>query len=226
MTKNKNTPENTPKSSFWQRFSLMYLFFLILILLALFVVWKTFETPLPIIETKAPLVEVQKKVSEVSEVFEVAETSQHLVTLQLLQGVLEGWIPLSTFKTYLQNHPNGDAPHLLLELSTLSECPSYSELQSSLSASPGKSKSLWEHLKSLIHIKKINENGAPQTTSREDIEKAIDKKNLSEVLNVFEGLPAEEKEKLLPWKEKVEERFKVEMLYKNLLLKLAQGQQG
>lgn len=223
MTKNKNTPENTPKSSFWQRFSLMYLFFLILILLALFVLWRTFETPLPTIETKAPLVEVQKKVPETSE---VTETSQQLATLQLLQGALEGWIPLSTFKTYLQNHPSGDAPHLLLELSTLSECPSYGELQSSLSSYPGTSQSFWERLKSLIHIKKINENGAPQTTSRQDIEKAIDKKNLSEVLNVFEGLPAEEKEKLLPWKVKVEERFKVEMLYKNLLLKLAQGQQG
>ena len=223
MTNNKNTPENTPKSSFWQRFSLMYLFFLVLILLALFVLWKTFETPLPIIETKAPLVEVQKKVPETSE---VTETSQQLTTLQLLQGVLEGWIPLSTFKIYLQNHPSGDAPHLLLELSTLSECPSYSELQSSLSSYPGKSKSFWERLKSLIHIKKINENGAPPTTSRQDIKKATYKKNLSEVLNLFERLPTEEKEKLLPWKVKVEERFKVEMLYKNLLLKLAQGQHG
>ena len=223
MTKNKNTPKDTPKSSLWQRFSLMYVFFLILFLLALFVLWKIFETPVPIAATKTPQVEVQKKVPAVSE---VTETPQQLATLQLLQGVLEGWIPLSTFKTYLQNHHSGDAPNLLLELSTLSECPSYSELESSLSSYPGKSKSLWERLKSLIHIKKINENGAPPTTSRQDIKKAIYKKNLSEVLNLFERLPAEEKEKLLPWKVKVEERFKVEMLYKNLLLKLAQGQHG
>jgi hypothetical protein len=246
MTENKKTS----KRLFWQRFSQIlksskriWIYFLLLILLFLsnFILWKKYnqnktltfpqvkvkvensksENPEPLKEMTAAIEAVQKN---------TPEASQQLITIQLLEGVLEGWIPLSTFKTYLQKHPSGDTPYLLLELSTISNCPTYTELQSSLPSTLVKQKSLWERLKSrlksLIRIQRTGTEKASETSSPQKIEKAIDEKNISEVLTLFEKLPEDEKENFSSWIKKVQERLKVEMLYKNLLMKLAQGQNG
>jgi hypothetical protein len=242
MTENKKTS----KSLFWQRFSqtlkspkriLIYFLFFIIFILSGFVLWEKYrkdktlsppqvevkvensksENPEPLKETTAAIEVVQKN---------ALESSQKLITIQLLEAVLEGWIPLSTFKTYLQQRSDEDTPNLLLELSTLSNCPTYPELESSLPSASVKSKSLWERLKSLIRINKIDRGKTSETSSPKKIEKAIHEKNIPEVLNLFEKLPENEKEYFSSWIKKVQERLKVEMLYKNLLMKLAQGQNG
>lgn len=230
MTENKKTS----KSLFWQRFGqtlksskryLAYFFLFILLFLSIFILWNKYKED-EIINFQ----EVKAKVenSEPLEKMDTAITNppappQQLITIQLLEGVLEGWIPLSIFKTYLQKHSDEDTTNLLLELSTISNCPTYTELQSSLPSAPVKSKSLWERLKSLIRIKKIDKEKASETSSPQKIEKAIYEKNISEVLNLFEKLPADEKEYFSSWIKTAQERFKVEILYKNLLIKLAQG---
>ena len=239
MTENKKTS----KGLFWQRFSQtlksskkiwIYFIFFIIFFSSIFVLWKKHgkfkALTLPQVEVKVensksknpePLKEIPAAIEVVQK--NTQESSQKLITIQLLQGVLEGWIPLSTFKTYLQQHSDEDTPNLLLELSTISNCPTYTELQSSLPSVPVKSKSLWERLKSLIRIKKIDRGQASETSSPKEIEKAIYEKNIPVVLNLFEKLPANEKEYFSPWIKNVQERLKVEMLYKNLLMKLAQG---
>lgn len=243
MTENKKTS----KRLFWRRFSKtlksskriwIYFLFFIIFFSSIFVLWKKHgkfkALTLPQVEVKVensksknpePLKEIPAAIEVVQK--NTQESSQKLITIQLLQGVLEGWIPLSTFKTYLQQHSDEDTPSVLLELSTISNCPTYTELQSSLPSVPVKSISLWERLKSrlksLIHIKKIDRGNASETSSPKEIEKAIYEKNIPEVLNLFEKLPANEKEYFSPWIKNVQERLKVEMLYKNLLMKLAQG---
>ncbi|MBX9620618.1 MAG: hypothetical protein K2X28_01065 [Alphaproteobacteria bacterium] len=243
MMKNKNTFKNF----FWQRFSqtlksskrtLIYFLLFILFFLSIVVLWKkysknetlTFEKiKVEASKATATATEGGKKTIEVIQK-DTQKSSQQLITIQLLEGVLEGWIPLSTFKTYLQKHSDEESPNLLLELSTISNCPTYAELQSSLPSVPVKSRSLWERLKSrlksLIHVKKIGTKKTTEKSSSQKIEKAIYEKNISEVLNLFETLPADEKEHFSSWMKKVQERLKVEILYKNLLVKLAQGQNG
>lgn len=239
MTENKKTS----KGLFWQRFSQIlksskkiwiYFIFFIIFFSSIFVLWEKYKknraARLPQVEVKVenskpenpePLKEMTAAIEVVQK--NTQEFSQKLITIQLLGGVLEGWIPLSTFKTYLQRHSDEDTPNLLIELSTISNCPTYTELQSSLPSAPVKSKSLWERLKSLIRIKKIDRGQASETSSPKEIEKAIYEKNIPVVLNLFEKLPANEKEYFSPWIKNVQERLKVEMLYKNLLMKLAQG---
>lgn len=190
------------------------------------------EASVPNLEApQSPNPEASESSKERDETIEVAPKntqgySQQLITIQLLEGVLEGWIPLSTFKTYLQKRPHEYTLNLLLELSTISNCPTYAELQSSLPSIPVKSKSLWERLKSLIRVKKMGQEKALEKNSLRKIEKAIYERNMPEVLNLFEALPEDEKAHFSPWMEKVQERLKVEMLYKHLLVKLAQGQNG
>lgn len=244
----------TLKSS--KRFWIYFLLFIIFIL-SIFVLWekyrkdKTLKFPQvevkveslnskisksPNLEvSKSPNLEVSELPKEGTETIEVVPkntqgSSQQLITIQLLEGVLEGWIPLSTFKTYLQKRPHEYTLNLLLELSTISNCPTYAELQSSLPSIPVKSKSLWERLKSrlksLIRVKKIAQEKALEKNSLRKIEKAIYERNIPEVLNLFEALPEDEKAHFSPWMKKVQERLKVEMLYKHLLVKLAQGQNG
>ncbi|MBX9786012.1 MAG: hypothetical protein K2Y08_01620 [Alphaproteobacteria bacterium] len=246
MTENKKTS----KISFWKRFSqilksskrvLIYFFLFILFLLSIVVLWEKYSKDKTLkfpqvqvkIENSKPHTEIAKTVEGEKKTIEVTqknthESPQQLITIQLLEGVLEGWIPLSTFKTYLQKHPSGETPYLLLELSTISNCPTYAELQSSLPSASVKSKSLWERLKSrlksLIQIKKIDKEKVSETSSPKKIEKAIYEKNVSEVLNLFDKLPEDEKIHFSPWMKKVQERLKVEILYKHLLIKLAQGQ--
>lgn len=254
MTENKKTS----KSLFWQRFSQtlksskrfwIYFLLFIIFILSIFVLWEKYRKDktlkFPQVEVKVeslnPKVskslnlEVSELLKERDETIEVAPkntqgSSQQLITIQLLEGVLEGWIPLSTFKTYLQKRPHEYTLNLLLELSTISNCPTYAELQSSLPSIPVKSKSLWERLKSrlksLIRVKKIGQEKALVKNSLRKIEKAIYERNISEVLNLFEALPEDEKVHFSPWMKKVQERLKVEMLYKHLLVKLAQGQNG
>lgn len=250
MAENKKTF----KSLFWQNFSQIlkhlrkypaYLFLFVILFLSIFILWKknsenkiltfpeltveTFElnkeTIPGSVEETAAITENMKKTTEIAQK-DTLGPSQKLITIQLLEGVLDGWIALSIFKTYLQRHPNEDTPKLLLELSTISNCSTYAELQSSLPSAPVKSKSLWERIKSLIRIRKIDKKKALETNFPKKIERAIYEKNIPEVLNSFEKLPEDEKKYFSPWVKKVQERFKIEVLYKNLLMKLAQGPNG
>jgi hypothetical protein len=240
MTKSKNTSKNL----LWQRFSQtlkpskrIWIYFLLFIIffLSIAILWKKYSENKTLafskvkvenskLENPEPIKEMVSAVGVIQK--DTQGSSQKLITIQLLEGVLEGWIPLSTFKTYLQKHSDEDTPNLLLELSTISNCSTYAELQSSLPSVTVKSKSLWERLKSLIRIKKIDKGKALETNSPKKIERAIYEKNIPEVLNLFEKLPENEKGYFSSWMKKVQERLKVEMLYKNLLIKLAQGQNG
>lgn len=241
MTENKKTS----KRLFWQRFSqtlksskriLIYFLFFIIFILSIFVLWEKYRKDktlkFPQVEVKVKTPESLKEMTATIEAVQknIPESPKQLITIQLLEGVLEGWIPLSTFKTYLQKHPSGDTPYLLLELSTISNCPTYTELQSSLPSTLVKQRSLWERLKSrlksLIRIKRTGTEKTSETSPPKKIEKAIYEKNIPEVLNLFEKLPADEKKHFSSWIKKVQERLKVEILYKNLLMKLAQGQNG
>lgn len=247
MTENKKTS----KILFWQNFSQnlkyfrrysAYFFLFIILFLSIVILWKkysenetfrfpkveveTFEsrkqtTPESIKETAATTGNMKKSTEIVQK--DTLGPSQTLVTIQLLEGVLDGWIALPTFKTYLQKHPNEDTPKLLFELSTISNCSTYAELQSSLPSIPIKSKSLWERLKSIIRIRKIDKKKALETNFPKKIERAMFEKDIPEVLNSFEKLPEDEKKYFSSWVKKVQERFKIEGLYKNLLMKLAQG---
>lgn len=246
MTENKKTS----KSLLWENFSqslkyprryIAYFFLFIVFFLSIIILWKKYSDNETLTFTKvkvealeprtevATVLEGEKKAVEITQK-NTQEFPQQLITIQLLEGVLEGWIPLSTFKTYLQKHPNEETPYLLLELSTISNCLTYAELQSSLPSTPVKSKSLWERLKSrlksLIQVKKIGKEKSSETSSPKKIELAIYEKNITEVLNLFDKLPEDEKTHLSPWIKKIQERLKVEMLYKHLLMKLAQGQNG
>jgi len=156
--------------------------------------------------------------------------SQQLITIQLFEGILEGWIPLNVLKTYLQKNTNPESQTLLLTLAPLMECPTYEELFRALTSDLFTSKSLWERIKSkaksLINIKKIEGGSASGTTNIKDVEAALGEKNLQKALTLFENLPNEDKESLAAWKQKVQERLKIETLFKGLLLKLSQGQNG
>ncbi|EKE10013.1 MAG: hypothetical protein ACD_16C00089G0008 [uncultured bacterium] len=237
MTKNNKAP----KVFSWKNLQslkniFLYFFLAILIFLAILVLWKQYkekqtkpQAPAVVEQTLQPSSTPATPTKELVQP-KILDLSQQLITIQLFEGILEGWIPLNVLKTYLQKNTNPESQTLLLTLAPLMECPTYEELFRALTSDLFTSKSLWERIKSkaksLINIKKIEGGSASGTTNIKDVEAALGEKNLQKALTLFENLPNEDKESLAAWKQKVQERLKIETLFKGLLLKLSQGQNG
>ncbi|MBS0272375.1 MAG: hypothetical protein JSR85_06980 [Proteobacteria bacterium] len=157
----------------------------------------------------------------------LVQTPQKLITVELFRSTLEGWIPLDNLKTFLQKNPEPWAQGLLAALTPVKECKTYPQLKALLIIPPSQSLSTWDKIKrkikSLIRIRKLDDQGNYQYGHIEDVQNALKENNIQQALDLFEKLLPEEKGSLSSWKEMAQNRLALEMLMKKFLIELSES---
>ncbi|MBY0500852.1 MAG: hypothetical protein K2P93_02480 [Alphaproteobacteria bacterium] len=156
------------------------------------------------------------------------EIPHKLITLELLKGVLEGFVPLAKLIAFLLKNPEPWAKILVTPLVPLKECKTYPQLEAMLilPASP-EILTLWERfLKtviSLVQVRKLDEKGGYILSHLKDVQVALREHDIQKALQVFEKLPPSEKARLVSWKQAAQNRQAVETITKNFYLELMGG---
>jgi len=188
------------QSSEFLRGIFIFLSLFILLILSVFIIWKRYierveDQPITLLQTSPPPAAVQpiekptpppqdelKLISDritalenrMNQQQQILLTPPKLVSVELLRAVLKGWIPLETLKTYLQKNTHPWAQGLSGTLAPINESKTYPQLQALLTLSPVQLPSLWERIKrkikSLVHIRKLNEKGDYQLGQIEDVQ--------------------------------------------------------
>lgn len=170
------------------------------------------------------LVVLENKMNQAQQIL---QSHQKIMAVELLHGVLKGKVPLGTFRAFLQKKPEPWAKTLLATLASVKECKTYPQLDALLVLSPSQSFSVLERIKrkikSLIHIRKLDQNGDHTTVQLEDVRRAIYDHDIQRALGSFEKLPPEEKAQLSLWKELAQSRLTLETISNKLLLELAES---
>ncbi|OJW51098.1 MAG: hypothetical protein BGO67_12270 [Alphaproteobacteria bacterium 41-28] len=226
---------------------------LILLILSVFIIWKRYTErvegqPIPLLQTSPPQQVVQtieppplspreelKLFSDrlaalenrMNQQQQIMLTPPKLVAIELLRAVLKGWLPLETLKTYLQKNAHPWAQGLSSTLVPINESKTYPQLEALLTLSPVQLPSMWERIKrkikSLVHIRKLDEKGDYQEGQIEDAQKALQAHDIQKALESFEKLPPQEKAQLSAWKDAAQDRLTLEVMMKKLILELTEG---
>jgi|GEM_PF-6080012 len=154
------------------------------------------------------------------------QTPHKLIAFELIKGVLEGFIPLESLKTFLQKTPDPWASSLLITLAAMGDIKDYSQLEASLALPPPLVQlSLWQRvkrkLKSLIRIQRLDEKGNYKFGNLEGVQKALQAHNIQKAIECFEKLPVEDQAALSSWKKTAQDRLFLETTRKTLLLEIA-----
>ena len=157
------------------------------------------------------------------------QTAHHqLIAYELIQGILEGHLPLKTLTLYLQKKSEPWATNLLNTLSPLQDCETYAQLQDLL-VPPASSQPLspWQHVKNLIKrfvsIRKLDAEGHYKVGNLSDIQTALHRQNIQQALDAFGKLSPEEQVQLSTWKQAAQNRLTLETIKQKLLLELSEG---
>jgi len=151
-----------------------------------------------------------------------------LIAFELIKGILEGFIPLESLKTFLQKTPDPWASSLLVTLATIGDIKDYPQLEASLALPPPLIQlSLWQRvkrkLKSLVRIQRLDEKGNYKFGNLEDVQKALQDHNIQKAIECFEKLPVEDQAALSSWKKTAQDRLFLETTRKTLLLEITGG---
>jgi len=241
------------QSSDFLRGIVIFVSLLILLILSVFIIWKRYTErvegqPIMLLQTAPPQPVVQpieppplspreelKLLSDrltalenrMNQQQQILLTPPKLVAIELLRAVLKGWVPLETLKTYLQKNPDPWAQGLSGTLVPINESKTYPQLEALLTLSPVELPSMWERIKrkikSLVHIRKLDEKGDYQGGQIEDVQKALHDHDVQKALENFEKLPSEEKAQLSTWKGVAQDRLTLEIMMKKLILELTEG---
>lgn len=154
----------------------------------------------------------------------VPQLSRQLISMEILQEVLEGHLPLSTFVLYLQKTSEPWAPPILKNISAIKESKTYAQLQASLVLLPP-SHSLWRRvknaLKSFIRIRKLDAEEHYVEGHLDDISKALREHNIQQALEIFDKLSPKEQARLSLWEKEAKNRLTLETIKLKMLLDLA-----
>lgn len=156
-----------------------------------------------------------------------ADVSHKLIGIDLLNTVLEGSIPLESFKKFLQKNPEPWAQTILATIGSIKECKTYSQLEDVLVQLPVQTVPMWGNVKSIIkyffNIRRIDENGNYKMGKLEEVRNAIHAHDVTKALVIFEKLSPEIRTQYSSWKEMAIARFNLETIYKNLLNELVES---
>ena len=250
MQKNKKT--NTPL--FWHQWTqspdflknllIALVIFIVFILIIIFM-WQRSETkeqaqshalqqisPSTATEKTPPLSNEAHSVSDRLAALEqkmlqqeqISQLPHKLVAVDLLQGALEGMIPLEVLKRFLQKTSELWANTLLTTLIDIKESKTYPQLETLFALSPSHSPSTWQRIKnkvnSFIHIRKVDGKSEDSRTHLKDIRKALRAHDIQKATELFENLSSEEKAQLSSWKEVARARLLLELSAQELLIEL------
>ena len=158
---------------------------------------------------------------------QILQIPQKLIVIEVLRSILEGLIPLETLKIYLHKISEPWTHSLLTTLAPIKSTITYPQLEELLILPPPLPLSIWERmkatLKSLIHIRKLDEKGAYKLKSIENLQKSLEEHDIQKALKFFETLTPQEKAQLSSWKILAQERLTLESSLKNLLLELTES---
>lgn len=256
MKKNKKTkPSPLQKWTHWLaplKHPVLIIVLFFLFIFAVFFTWKFLpkgtlnrteslrfvQTLPPELKEKAisqTIISLQTRVEWLSERLAVLEKRmtqepnlQKLISITLLEGVLEGRMTLEIFKIYLQKIPDPWAKDLLPALTPLKSSSTYQELEAMLRMSQSSpSPSLWErfekNIRSFIQIRKVDTPIPEDGSQLENLHEALVTHDLQKALHLFEKLSPEEKTSLAHWKTAAQDRLTLEKTFQTLLLELAKG---
>lgn len=154
--------------------------------------------------------------------------SHQLVAFEMLQGVLDGHLPLATLTVYLQKISEPWTTDILNTLSSVKEIKTYSQLQSLLTIpSPPLSKpiSFWNRikntLKSFVRVRKLESADNNNLGNLKDIQLALHTHDIQQALEIFGKMPPKEQAELSLWKQAAQDRLTLETVKQKILLQFS-----
>jgi hypothetical protein len=158
------------------------------------------------------------------------QSAHQLIVLEILQEVLEGRLSLKNLTLYLQKNAEPWTVNTLNTLSPIKECKTYAQLELLLLLPPSSQpqpkslsslKRFKKFIKSLVRIRKLDQDGSSQQGTLHAIQTALREHNIQKALEAFNKFPPEEKKQLSSWKKEAQNRLVLETLKQKMLLELS-----